>query len=71
MRFVIKHEIKDRIRVHFIQERMTIKQADILQYYLDAQKNIDKAKVQERTCDATIWYHGDSCLLYTSPSPRD
>ena len=63
MRFVIKHEIKDRIRVHFIQERMTIKQADILQYYLDAQKNIDKAKVQERTCDATIWYHGDRADL--------
>ena len=63
MRFVIKHEIKDRIRGHFIQERMTIKQADILQYYLDAQKNIDKAKVQERTCDATIWYHGDRADL--------
>lgn len=63
MRFVIKHEIKDRIRVHFIQERMTIKQADILQYYLDAQKNIEKAKVQERTCDATIWYHGDRADL--------
>ncbi len=59
MRFVIKHEIKDRIRVHFIQERMTIEQADILQYYLDAQENVDRAKVQERTCDATIWYHGD------------
>ena len=63
MRFVIKHEIKDRIRVHFIQEHMTIKQADILQYYLDAQKNIDKAKVQERTCDVTIWYHGDRADL--------
>ena len=63
MRFVIKHEIKDRIRVHFIQERMTIEQADILQYYLDAQENVDRAKVQERTCDATIWYHGDRADL--------
>lgn len=63
MRFVIKHEIKDRIRVHFIQERMTIEQADILQYYLDAQEIVDKAKVQERTCDATICYHGDRALL--------
>lgn len=59
MRFVIKHEIKNRIRVHFIQNRMTLEQADILQYYLDGQDMVDTAKVQERTCDAVICYHGD------------
>ena len=63
MRFVIKHEIKDRIRVHFIQDRMTLEQADILQYYLDDLDMVDKAKVQERTCDATICYHGDRAEL--------
>jgi len=58
MRFVIKHEIKGRIRIHLVQKRMTLQQADILQYYLEMQENVDSAKVQERTCDATICYHG-------------
>ena len=58
MRFVIKHEIKGRIRIHLVQKRMTLQQADILQYYLEMQDGIDSARVQERTCDATICYHG-------------
>lgn len=58
MRFVIKHEIKGRIRIHLVQKRMTLQQADILQYYLEMQENVDSAKVQERTCDAAICYHG-------------
>lgn len=59
MRFVIKHEIKSRIRIHLVQKRMTLQQADTLQYYLEMQDNIESAKVQERTCDATILYHGN------------
>ena len=69
MRFVIKHEIKGRIRIHLVQKRMTLQQADILQYYLEIQENIETARIQERTCDATICYHGSRnaipmfCLL--------
>lgn len=58
MRFVIKHEIKGRIRIHLVQNRMTLQQADTLQYYLEMQDNIESAKVQERTCDATVVYRG-------------
>lgn len=58
MRFVIKHEIKGRIRIHLVQKRMTLQQADILQYYLEMQENVDSAKVQERTCDVAVCYHG-------------
>ena len=29
MRFIIKHEIKGRIRVHAVQRKMTMKEADI------------------------------------------
>ena len=36
MRFVIKHEIRGRIRVQILQGRMSIEQADILQYYFNA-----------------------------------
>lgn len=58
MRFVIKHEIKGRIRIHVMQNRMTYEQADILQYYLSTQKFVTSVKVQERVQDATICYVG-------------
>ena len=58
MRFVIKHEIKGRLRVHILQSCMSFAQADTLQYYLDGQKNIVSAKIQERTLDATVVYTG-------------
>ena len=59
MKFVVKHEIKGRIRVHFCQKRMTFEEADTLQYYLNSQEMITFSKVQERTQDATICYTGD------------
>lgn len=58
MRFVIKHEIKGRIRVHIKQNRMTYKEADILQYYLASQPLVTSISVQSRTGDAIIYYVG-------------
>ena len=58
MRFVIKHEIKGRLRVHILQSCMSFAQADTLQYYLDGQSNIVSAKIQERTLDVTVVYTG-------------
>lgn len=63
MKFVVKHEIKGRIRVHFCQKRMTFEEADTLQYYLDSQKIITSSKVQERTQDATICYTGEKSAV--------
>ena len=34
MKFVIRHEIRGRVRVHFYQKDMSIRQADLLHYYL-------------------------------------
>ncbi len=34
MRFVIKHEIRGRIRVHVLQKRMTYEQADTLLLFI-------------------------------------
>ena len=59
MRFVIKHEIKGRLRVHVIRKRMSFSQADTLQYYLMGLTGVQKVKVQNRTCDAIIEYDGD------------
>ena len=61
MRFYIRHEIRGRIRVHMDLSRMTIEQADILQYYLDHLSNVKvkKVKIQHRTQDVTILYEGN------------
>ena len=63
MKFVVKHEIKGRIRVHFCQKRMTFEEADTLQYYLDSQEMITSSKIQERTQDATICYTGEKSAV--------
>jgi heavy metal translocating P-type ATPase len=59
LKFIIKHEIKGRIRVHIIQNKMTYAQADILAFYLNNNKYVTFAKVYDRTSDATINYIGD------------
>ena len=58
MRFIIKHEIKGRIRVHAVQRKMTMKEADILCYYLEQTPGVTKVKVYEQTGDATVEYQG-------------
>ena len=59
MKFIIKHEIKSRLRIHVVQGKMTCAEADTLFWYLDRQKNITDVKVYERTADAVICYTGD------------
>lgn len=58
MKFIIRHEIKGRIRIHLCQPRMSVTQADTLQYYLQKREGVAKVKVYERTSDATIYYDG-------------
>lgn len=59
MKFVIKHEIKGRMRIHVSQYRMSYEQADTLLYFLHSNKYVTFAKVYERTGDAVISYVGD------------
>lgn len=59
MKFIIKHEIKGRLRIHVFQERMTDTEADTLCWFLEKQENVTDAKVYERTADAVICYRGD------------
>ncbi len=58
MKFIIKHEISGRLRVHLSQPRMTCREADTLLYYLHSLKNVTGVKVYERTGDAVISYVG-------------
>ena len=66
MRFIIKHEIKGRIRVHAVQRKMTMQEADILCYYLEQTPGVTKVKVYEQTGDATVEYQGgrEEILVY-------
>ncbi|WP_367565264.1 heavy metal translocating P-type ATPase [Lacrimispora sp.] len=59
MKFIIKHEIPGRLRVHFDQPRMTCREADTLLYYLHCLKSVTGVKVYERTADASVCYVGD------------
>lgn len=54
MKCKILHESAGRIRVHIMHGRMTMHQADMLEYYLKDVPSIVDAKVYVRTGDATI-----------------
>jgi heavy metal translocating P-type ATPase len=56
--FIIKHEIKGRLRIHVMQNRMTFREADTLEYYLTGLPQVKSAKVYERTADASIQFEG-------------
>ena len=45
MKFQIMHESNGRIRVRFIQKRMTLEQADLLEAYLQTLKGVSQAAV--------------------------
>jgi heavy metal translocating P-type ATPase len=59
MKFIIKHEMKGRIRIHIRQSRMSFQQADQLHHYLSIQPSVTSVKVRELTQDVSICYRGD------------
>lgn len=65
MKFIIKHEIKGRMRVHFAQSKMTFREADTLEYYLTTLPQVKKVTVYERTADASIQFDGSRDELIT------
>lgn len=56
MRFIIRSETRGRIRVHADIDRMTLAEADILEYYMLSVSGVKRVKVYDRTCDAAIEY---------------
>ncbi len=59
MKFYIRCQTKEYLRVHLNQAFMTCQEADLLQYYLQTHPNVVQAKVYERTADAAIKFVGD------------
>lgn len=63
MKFIIKHEIKGRMRFHLVQGKMSCREADQFLYYLNNLEQVTEAKVYERTADASVFYTGERKLL--------
>ncbi len=55
MKFFVLHESTWRIRLRIAQLGMTLRQADLLEYYLQEQDSVDKAKVLYRTGEVVIF----------------
>lgn len=58
MKCKILHETRGRLRIHVFQKRMTLEQADILEYYLRRVEGVTEVRVLDRTRDAIIRYEG-------------
>ena len=56
MKCQILHESRSRLRVHLSCSRMTLRQADVLEYYLKHATGAETVQVFDRTCDAVIVY---------------
>ena len=63
MKFFIKHETRERLRIHLAQKRMSYEQADTLLYYLQNLDGVTSAKIYERTCDAVVCYQGSRAAV--------
>ena len=59
MKCRIMHESQGRLRVRFMQSKMSLRQADVAEYYLRAVPSVKNVKVYDRTGDAVIWFEGD------------
>ena len=56
MKCKILHESRGRMRVHAVVPRMTLEEADILEFYMKAQNGVRDCVVYDRTADAVITY---------------
>ena len=58
MKCTILHDLPGRLRVHLCCGRMSLSQADVLEYYLRAQDGVQAVRVYDRTQDAVVVYGG-------------
>ena len=58
MKCNILHESPNRLRVHLHCARMSLHEADLLEYYLRSVDGVTEVKVYDRTQDAVVYYAG-------------
>lgn len=66
MKCSILHESAGRLRVRLHCPAMTLRQADVLEYYLRAVDGVTEVKVYDRTRDAVVCF---ACGRGTSSPP--
>lgn len=66
MKCVILHESRGRLRIHIEKSRMTLAEADTLEYYLRAADGVKEVKVYDRTRDAVIVFESDRKSVITA-----
>ncbi|MCR5502372.1 MAG: heavy metal translocating P-type ATPase [Lachnospiraceae bacterium] len=59
MNYTIRHELKNRIRLHLPRKRLSFREADTFEYYLRGFDEINDVRVYERTADAVIFFDCD------------
>ena len=59
MKCKILHDTAGRLRVHLCCKRMTLRQTDVLEYYLLAVDGVRSVKVYDRTRDAVVVYDAE------------
>ena len=59
MKCTILHETRGRMRVRLCCRRMTLEQADVLEYYLRAVDGVQEVKVYDRTRDVVVLYEAE------------
>ena len=59
MKCTILHDLPGRLRVHLCCGRMSLSQADVLEYYLLAVDGVRSVKVYDRTRDAVVVYDAE------------
>lgn len=63
MKCTILHDLPGRLRVHLCCGRMSLSQADVLEYYLRNVDGVREVSVFDRTQDAVIVYRADRAAL--------
>ena len=63
MKCKIIHELRGRLRVHLECARMSLDEADVLEYYMRSVDGVDEVKVYDRTRDAVICYRAERAAV--------
>ena len=66
MKCSILHESRGRMRVHLHCGRMSLRQADVLEYYLKNEQAVCSVAVFDRTQDAVVCYSGDRAAVISA-----
>ncbi|WP_423363910.1 heavy metal translocating P-type ATPase [Mycoplasma sp. P36-A1] len=63
MKYVIKHDVKNRMRVQVLNQQLSINDADALVFHLEQNNQIESIKVNEQTGSIVLKYQSDKTYI--------